>query len=510
MTEQSPDAIVIGSGPNGLCAACVLAKAGLRTLVLEAHPKRPGGAVGSQETTLPGFIHDVGAAFFPFGTLSPAFRTLDLAGQGLRFRHAEIESAHPAADGSLAILSRNSDLMQNQFGSARDGATWRRLTEQYAGMESSLLGAILSPLMSMEQFAATMRLLPLDALRLLPVFLASGRGFSMRTFESGAARRVLPGLALHTDVGPDDAFGCGLGYMLAVMATTGGFSVAEGGSRAITDALVKVLEAGGGRLRLGARVQRVIVADGRARAVVLQGGEEIEAREAILANTAAPNLFLDLIERKHLPGHVVRRMRRFAQGWGTFKVDWALSGPAPWTLEPCRRSAVVHAGDSLDDLSRFTRQVRAGQLPERPYLVIGQQSLCDPSRAPEGRHTLWAYSHVPSRVSGGWENAKEGFADTIDQRIEELAPGFRSQILARQSVSPDDLEAMDANLRGGDLGGGSNSWNHQMIFRPLFPYFRYRTPVRRLYLASSYAHPGAGVHGMCGFNAARVALRDLA
>jgi len=320
----------------------------------------------------------------------------------------------------------------------------------------------------------------------------------------------VPSLALHTVVGPDDAFGCGLGYLLAVTGTTGGYGVAEGGSQAISDTLLKVLEASGGRLRLGARVERVVVADGRARAVVLQGGEEIEAREAVMANTAAPNLFLDLVESGQLPDRVVRRIRRFEHGWGTFKVDWALSEPVPWALEPCRRSAVVHAGDSLDDLSRFTRQVRAGQLPEHPYLVIGQQSLCDPSRAPEGRHTLWAYSHVPSKPAGGWEDAKEGFADVVDHRIEGLAPGFRSQILARHSVSPDDLEAMDANLRGGDLGGGSNAWNNQLIFRPLFPYFGYRTPVRRLDLASSYAHPGAGVHGMCGFNAARVALRDLA
>ena len=170
---------------------------------------------------------------------------------------------------------------------------------------------------------------------------------------------------------------------------------------------------------------------------------------------------------------------------------------------------MVHAGDSLDDLSRFTAQVRAGALPDNPYLVIGQQSLVDPTRAPEGAHTLWAYSRVPATIEGGWAAQAEQFADRIDARIERLAPGFRDRILARRVVSPDQLQAMDGNLVGGDLGGGSNAWNRQLLFRPLFPYFRYRMPVKGLYLGSSYAHPGAGVHGMCGYNAAERVLSDL-
>ncbi|HGG57832.1 MAG TPA: NAD(P)/FAD-dependent oxidoreductase, partial [Nannocystis exedens] len=174
-----------------------------------------------------------------------------------------------------------------------------------------------------------------------------------------------------------------------------------------------------------------------------------------------------------------------------------------------RQSAVVHAGDSLDDLRRFTAEVRGGELPTNPYLVVGQQSITDPSRAPAGKHTLWAYSRVPPSIEGGWASQAERFADAIDARIEGLAPGFRAQILGRRVVSPENLEAMDANLVGGDLGGGSNAWHRQLIFRPIFPYFRYRMPLRGLYLCSSYAHPGAGVHGMCGYNAATVALKDL-
>ncbi|MCA9636666.1 MAG: NAD(P)/FAD-dependent oxidoreductase, partial [Myxococcales bacterium] len=260
---------------------------------------------------------------------------------------------------------------------------------------------------------------------------------------------------------------------------------------------------------LGARVAKIVAREGQARAVVLADGAEIAAKRAIFANTAAPTLFLDLLDQGVVPGRVLRAMRRFPSAWGAFKVDWALDGPVPWTSELARRSAVVHAGDSLDDLRRFTAEVRGGALPSNPYLVIGQQTLCDPTRAPAGKHTLWAYSRVPPRLEGGWAAAAERFADAVEARVEGLAPGFRATILGRRVVTPDDLQAMDANLIGGDLGGGSNAWHRQLIFRPIFPYFRYRMPLRGLYLCSSYAHPGAGVHGMCGYNAATLALRDL-
>jgi phytoene dehydrogenase-like protein len=243
--------------------------------------------------------------------------------------------------------------------------------------------------------------------------------------------------------------------------------------------------------------------------VLTAGGDEIEVARGVLADTAAPSLFLDLVERGAVPYRVVRAMERFRQGWGTFKLDWALAAPVPWQAAEARASAVVHTGESVDDLARFTHEVRGGNLPERPYLVVGQQSLADPTRAPAGQHTLWAYSRVPSRPAGGWPAHAATFADRVEERIEGLAPGFRAAILARRIVTPDDLEAMDANLVGGDLGGGSNRFDRQLFFRPVFPYFRYRTPVAGLYLCSSYAHPGAGVHGMCGFNAARIAARDL-
>jgi phytoene dehydrogenase-like protein len=297
--------------------------------------------------------------------------------------------------------------------------------------------------------------------------------------------------------------------VLGLTASTGGFAVPRGGAQSITNALVTLLERSGGRLRLGARVKRVVVSGGRAAGVVLDDGSEIAAGRAVLADTSAPSLLLDLLERGHVPSGLVRRMRHFPLGFGTFKLDLALSRPVPWRVPEAQRSAVVHAGESLDDLSRFVREIRAGQLPQRPYLVVGQQSLIDPSRAPHGAHTLYVYSRVPSEVEGGWESSREAFADRISERIERLAPGFGALVLARTASAPPDLERQNANLLGGDLGGGSNAWNRQLLFRPAFPYFRYRMPVRRLYLCSSYAHPGAGVHGMCGYNAARTALRDI-
>jgi phytoene dehydrogenase-like protein len=273
--------------------------------------------------------------------------------------------------------------------------------------------------------------------------------------------------------------------------------------------MVTLLERHGGRLRLNARVERIVVRAGRAVAVVLEGGEEIRVGRAVLADTSAPALCLKLLQPEHVPSRMIQKMRHFPMGFGTFKLDFALDGPVPWTLAQARMSAVVHAGESLDDLSRFVREIRAGRIPERPYLVIGQQSLIDRTRAPQNGQTLYVYSRVPSEVPGGWDAAREKFADAIVERIEGLAPGFGATVLARKAHAPPDLERMNANLIGGDLGGGSNAWNRQLLFRPMFPYFRYRMPVERLYLCSSYAHPGAGVHGMCGYNAARIAAGDI-
>jgi phytoene dehydrogenase-like protein len=293
-----------------------------------------------------------------------------------------------------------------------------------------------------------------------------------------------------------------------MLAATSGFPVAKGGAGSISDALLARVREGDGELRCDAHVDHIVVRDGRAVAVSLDDGTEIEAKRAIIADVGAPSLYLKMLDERLVPSFVRSSMKRFPYAWGTFKLDWALDAPVPWSHEDCARSAVVHLGDSLDDLATFTAEARSGKLPSHPYAVVGQSSLCDPSRAPEGKHTLYAYTHVPSRIDGGWASSRDTFADVLEKRIEELAPGFRKTILARAIHSPDDLEAMNENLVGGDLGGGSAAITNQLVMRPVFPYFRYRTPVRGLYLGSAYTHPGTGVHGACGANAALAAIED--
>jgi phytoene dehydrogenase-like protein len=386
-----------------------------------------------------------------------------------------------------------------------DGPGWRRLSAWQRDRRIQFADAILGALPGV---LPALRLGPRGLLRLARAGLSSTAGFSRRRFTTEAARRVLPGLALHADFGPDDFGGASMGLVLALLAGSSGFPVPVGGAKSITDSLLKKLAEHGGELKLTTRVTGIRVAGKRGCAVLSADGQEYPARRAILADVGAPALYLGLLPHEAIPSWVRSSMHRFRYGWGTFKMDWALSAPVDWSHPEARDSAVVHAGDSLDDLRAFTHEVRDRNLPTNPYLVIGQQSLLDPTRAPAGGQTLWAYTHAPSSPADGWAACRERLADRIEARIEGLAPGFRNSIRARAIFAPPDLEAMNANLVGGDLGGGTAHLDHQLIFRPLFPYFRYRTPVPGVYLCSASAHPGAGVHGACGYNAARAALRD--
>lgn len=496
------DAVVVGSGPNGLTAAAHLAQAGWSVLVIEAQPYL-GGACRSVEMTRPGFVHDFGAGFFPFGPISQAFSLLE--GLDITWLHGAIDSAHPGPDGSCPALARDHRAIVRSFGP--DGEAFRALVRWFQKCRDDLVPALLA---TPAPLGAAFDLGVDNLLTFATMALQSGRSLSESSFSTAAARRVLPSLGLHADVGPDDLAGAAVGLVLGLLACDTGFCVAQGGAGAITHALRRVIEANGGEIRFHERVEEIIVRQGRAVAVRTSKGHEIDVSRAVLADVGAPALYLKMLAPEHVPSFVRSSMRRFPQGWGTFKVDWALDAPVPWRAEDARRAAVVHAGDDLADLARFTSEVRANQLPSHPYLVLGQQSLLDPSRAPAGYHTLYGYTHAPASPAGGWTAHRERLADTIEARIEELAPGFRSHILDRAIHDPSDLEARDENLVGGDLGGGTAAVTHQFAFRPVFPYFRYRTPVTGLYLCSSYAHPGTGVHGACGHNAAMAALADLA
>jgi phytoene dehydrogenase-like protein len=495
------DAIIVGAGPNGMVAAATLARHGWSVLLLEAK-SRPGGALYSEERTLPGYVHDVGAAFFPFAEFSPAFRSLDLDGTALQWRNAPIETCHPAPDGSSISISRDVDRSVQSFG--RDGPAWEKLSRWQRAMGERLVNALTG---SLPGVRPAWRLGLWNMLKLALAGMRTSAAYSHHRFVTEAARRVIPALSLHVDLGPNDFSGTGVGLVLALLASSSGFRVPVGGARSLTQALLRRFEEAGGTVRLNTHVNRVLVRERRAVAVTTESGDEIAAARAVLLDVGAPALFCKLLPESEVSWWVRRSMRRFRYGWGTFKMDWALNGPVPWRCAEARESAVVHAADSIEDMQKFTREVRSGELPNNPYLVIGQQSLADASRAPAGRHTLWAYTHVPSRLAVSWAAAQEAFADRVEERIEGLAPGFRELIRGRAIASPSDLEKMDENLVGGDLGGGSAHFDHQLFFRPMFPYFRYRMPVRGLYLCSASTHPGAGVHGACGLNAAQAALR---
>ncbi len=497
------DVVVIGAGPNGLVAAIELARAGFDVQVLEAN-ERAGGALGTIESTLPGFKHDIGAAFFPFAKHSPAFQALKLDEVGLRFSYGAIDSAHPARDGSCGVLACDVDRAASLLGG--DGDAFRKLVAWWADAEPTLLPLLLGPL---PPISAALKVSPLKLPPLLRAALSSGRGWANATFATEAARRMIPALGLHADVGPDDAMGVVVGLMLAVTGAHAGYGVPVGGAVAIADALLERAKQAGARVQTKTRVMRVVIEGARAIGIETDAGDMIPATRAVVADTAASTLFLKLCDSRFIPSPVLDKMRRYRRGFGTFKLDWAIDGAVPWSAEPCREAVVVHTGESNDDLARFAAEVRRGEMPHDPYLVIGQQSLVDPTRAPPGKQALWAYSRVPSEIAGGWTvEAKREMADRIDQRIEELAPGFKARILKRTVFAPPDLFAMNENLLGGDHGGGSADIRNQLFLRPMFPYFRYRTPVRGLYLGSSYAHPGAGVHGMCGFNAAGAVISD--
>lgn len=513
------DAVVIGAGPNGLVAANRLADAGWSVQVLEAQSE-PGGAVRSSEALEAGYVIDHCSAFYPLAAASPAIRALELESYGLRWLHGPLVVAHPSSDGTCAALSR--DLAETAASldafADGDGDAWRELFAFWQRVAPAGLDVLVTP---MPPILPALRLLPAVArtgyLRAARLALLSVRRFGEEHFAGEGGRRLIAGNALHADLTPETAIGGFFGFVLCALGQDVGFPVPAGGAGNLTESLVRRLRERGGTIECDARADRIVVRRGSAVAVRTADGREVAARRAVLAAVDAPQLYLRLLDRTHVPASLLGDIRRFEWDWSTVKLDWTLDGPIPWSAPEARRSPVVHVTDGVDALTLQSSQLRMGLIPERPFLIFGQYSMVDRSRQPDGRETAWAYTHVPQRVrgdaggalTGRWDDAElDELAARCEAQIEQLAPGFRALIRQRRVVGPGQLEAEDPNLVGGALNGGTAQLHQQLVFRPLSSWGRPNTPIRGLYLASASAHPGGGVHGGPGAIAARTALNE--
>ncbi|MFF9689990.1 phytoene desaturase family protein [Streptomyces sp. NPDC014623] len=514
-----PDAVVIGAGPNGLVAANLLADAGWSVEVLEAQPE-PGGAVRSDRGVHPDFVSDLFSAFYPLAAASPVVAGLELEEDGLSWSRAPRVLAHPLPDGRCAVLEQGAAHTAAGLDSfaAGDGAAWLGLCATWNRLGPDILGALFTPFPPVRSAVrAAARLRAAGGLRLARSLLLPVRRLGEEEFRGEAGRLLLAGNALHADLGPEAAGSGGYGWLMSMLGQTYGFPVPVGGAGAFTGALVRRLERHGGVVRCGERVSEIVVRGGRAVGVRTAKGEAVPATRALLADVSAPALFGELIDARHLPGRVLDDLRRFQWDFATFKVDWALDGPVPWTAGEASTAGTVHLADGVDGLTRFAAQIATGRVPDRPFLLVGQMTTADATRSPAGTESAWAYTHVPHRIKGDagedaltgrWDRREqEIMADRVENEIERWAPGFRSLIRSRRLLAPPTLEAMDANLHGGAINGGTAAAHQQLVFRPMPGTGRPETPVEGLFLASASAHPGGGVHGAPGANAARAALR---
>ncbi|MFF5367447.1 phytoene desaturase family protein [Streptomyces sp. NPDC013187] len=514
-----PDAVVIGAGPNGLVAANVLADAGWHVEVLEEQPE-PGGAVRHDRGVDPAFVNDLFSSFYPLAAASPVLAALRPEEHGLRWSHAPSVVAHPLTDGSCAVLDRNVDTTAASLDAFErgDGAAWQRLHDVWESLRPDLLDALFTPFPPVRATARlALRLRAAGGLRMARSLVLPVRRLGEEEFRGQGGRLLLAGNALHADLAPESAGSGGFGWLMAMLGQSYGFPVPVGGSGALTSALVRRLESRGGRVRCGQRVERVVIGGGRALGVRTAAGDAVRARRAVLADVSVPLLYGELVEPEHLPAQTLDDLRRFQWDFATFKVDWALDGPVPWQSEQASRAGTVHLSDGMDELTRFAAQIAMRQVPDRPFVIFGQMTTADASRSPQGTESAWAYTHIPHEIAadaadegitGRWGTKdQELMADRVERQVERFAPGFRSLIRGRRILAPPTLEALDGNLAGGAINGGTTAMHQQLVFRPLPGTGRPETPVPGLYLASSGAHPGGGVHGAPGANAARAALR---
>jgi phytoene dehydrogenase-like protein len=501
------DAVVIGSGHNGLVAANILADAGWSVQVVEAADS-PGGAVRTGETTVPGYLNDSCSSFYPVGVASPVLARLGLDRYGLKWVHAPEVLAHVLPDDQTVLLSRDLDTTAKSLDTFApgDGDAWRAEYEQWLRIRDRLLDAITGSFPPVRAAAGLLRTLGAgDALRLARTFTLTARRLGEERFTGLGARLLLAGNAMHTDLGPDQAGGAVFGWLMAMLGQEVGFPAPEGGAGRLTDALIARLAERGGEVICGRRVTEVLLAGGRAMGVRDAEGEVFLARRAVLADVPAPALYRDLVGAEHLPGKFMSDLDNFEWDDSTIKIDWALSEPVAWTAPDARLAGTIHIGPDVDGLAGISNDLACGRLPRNPLLLLGQMTTTDPTRSPKGTETLWAYTHVPRGQQWTADRLRRR-ADRIEQIIEQHAPGFAGLIAGRSITGPADFEGHNPSQVEGAINGGTAAIHQQLVFRPVVGTGRADTPIDRLFLASASAHPGGAVHGGGGSNAARAAL----
>jgi phytoene dehydrogenase-like protein len=502
LARMSHDALVVGSGPNGLAAAITLARSGRRVLVLEA-AERPGGAVASEELTLPGFIHDTFSAVYPAAAASPVFASMPLHRHGLRWIHPAACLAHPLPDGSAIALHRDLDRTAASLerSHAGDGERWRAFAAPFILSFDALVHTMLAgfpPITGAARLAAGVG--PRGALDFARLLFMPARALGESLFAGEGSRAWLYGSAMHSDVPPGGRGSAIVAAYLTLLGHGAGWPSPEGGAGRLADALIAYLRELGGVLRTGATVTRFVAERGRIVGVELAGGERLAA--PLVIADVMPGA-LATLAGDALPARYARALRRYRQGPATLKVDWALDGQIPWSAPEAREAGTVHVGGTAREVLETTRPSAA--LRERPFMLLGQQSIADPSRAPAGKHTAWAYTRGPHSID--WQAGNDRQVERMEAQVERFAPGFRERILARHVLGPAELQRRNANLIGGDVGGGSYSLA-QVFFRPVLSPAPYRTPLRGLYIGSAATFPGGAVHGVPGHAAARLALAE--
>jgi len=467
------DAIIVGSGPNGLAAAITLARQGWQVLVLEAR-ESIGGGTRTGEVTLPGFRHDICSAIHPLGLGSPFFRSLPLEDYGLRWIQPDLPLAHPFDDGRAAAVHQSLELTASELG--QDGDRYRRLFASLVADWDKLADEFLGPL-SLPRH-------PLAMVNFGVRALWPAKTAARMAFRTEQARGLFAGMAAHAIMPLEWPATAAFGLILGTLAHATGWPIPEGGSQSIADAMADLLVDLGGEIVTNRRVHSL---------------DELPPARAILLDLT-PRQALSIAGDRLPPGYR-RRLERYRYGPGVFKIDWALDGPIPWTAEACRKAGTVHLGSTLEEIATSERLIWQGKYPERPYVLVAQQSLFDGSRAPEGKHTGWAYCHVPHCSTAD-------MTETIEKQIERFAPGFRDRVLARHTMTAHDYQEYNPNYVGGDINGGVQDLR-QLFTRPVARLDPYSTPLPNLFFCSSATPPGGGVHGMCGYHAARSVMRSF-